>query len=222
MMDDKRFDGTDVAKAVFSSIFKTYQRFGVNYITSILAGSKSQKIIDHKHDALPSYGALKDYSFGQVKLFVLDLIEQGYLEQTKGEYPVVKLLDKGQKANAGLEKVMLKEADPELAKKILQKGESVSKTLTLFKEGKTVSQIAEERHLAQTTILSHLAESYQNGEQIDINQFVQKDRQETITEAFKKQGMEFLSPVKQTLGPSYSWEELKWVKAKLHREQAAV
>ncbi len=219
-MDDKKFDGTDIAKAVFTSVFKTYQRFGVNYISSILVGSKSQKILDHKHDALPSYGALKDYSFGQVKLFILDLIEQEYLSQTKGEYPVVKLLDKANKVHAGLERVMLKEADPELAKKMMQKGESVSKTLTLFKEGKTVSQIAEERHLAQTTILSHLADAFQNGEEIDINQFVSKDRQETIAEAFKKLGMEFLSPVKQSLGPSFSWEELKLVRAKLAREQA--
>ena len=218
--EEIRFDKTNVAKLIFSAIYKTQQRFGVNHLVSVLVGSKSQKILIHKHDQITQYGALKNYSFEQVKTWIKELIENRYLEQVKKiDYPIVKLLDKSYEVSTGREEVDLSEPNPELINKWSTPFESRNTTLALFKEGKTVLEIAKERSLAQATIISHLADTFKDGAELDINQFVPSEKQTVITEAFKSQGLEFLSPVKQTLDPSYSWEDLKWFRAKLFPEQ---
>ncbi len=63
-----------------------------------------------------------------MKCFLLDLLDQGYLYQSKGEYPVIYILEKAKNVLAGSEDVVLKEPDPELARKLTsQKGESSKK-----------------------------------------------------------------------------------------------
>lgn len=220
-MGTKEFNGLSVASSIFSTILDTKQRFGMNYVVSVLVGSKSVKVIKYKHDVIPTHGALKDYSFEQLKVFVKELIEGGFIEQTKGEYPVLVLLNKGKLALEGKEQVKLNEPDPNLEKKwSALKGESVAKSLVLFKEGKSIEEIAKERNLAQATILSHLATAYSEGEDIDIDQFIPSKKLESISQAFKKYGTDFLTPVKNSLGLTYTWEDLKLVRAKLMREQA--
>lgn len=223
MMVDE-FNKTQIANSIFSCIQEIKLRFGVNYITAVLVGSKSQKILKYGHDKLKNYGALSAYSFDQVKFWINELIEQEYLEKTKDEYPVLRVLDQATLAQIEKQEVSLKDPDPSLARKwaLTPKGESVKKTVELFKAGKTVSEIATERNLAQVTILNHLASAYGDGEEIDINQFVESQKQAVIEESFKKLGTDYLSPVKQSLGQAYSWEDLKWVKAKIMREQAAI
>lgn len=214
------FNGAEAASSILSCILKINHKFGINHIAGVLVGSKSQKVLKHGHDKLENHGSLKNYSFEQVKVWIKELLEKGYLEQTKDEYPVIKLLDKSNLALAGRDnEITLSEPDPSLVSKFFgQKGESAAKTWELFKEGKSVAEIAKERGLAEATILSHLAYSFQSGEEIDINQFVTKEKQEKVSEAFQKLGLDYLSPVKQSLDSSFSWEDLKWVRAKIIRE----
>ncbi len=220
-MGTNEFDATDIVTKIFFAITQTQQRFGLNYITSLLLGSNSAKVQKYNHQALAEHGSLKTYSFEQVKEFLRELIEQGYLEQTKGEYPVVRLTDRSTFVLAGKDTVTLKTPDPTLAKKWdLEKGESVKKTVEAFKQGKTVAEIATERGLAQTTIVSHLAYGYEQGEEIDIDQFIEQSKFEAITQAFKKLGTDYLSPVKQTLGVAFTWEDLKLARAKMLRQVA--
>lgn len=216
-------DGTEIAKTIFSAIKSIQKKFGVNYICQVLIGSNSIKIQGHQHNQITEHGALNTYSFEQIKVWVKELLEKGYLEQSKNEYPVVNLTEKAAVVLRGFERVNLSEVDPNLERKTFfgEKGESVAKTMEQFRQGKSVGEIATERNLAVATILSHLAQAYTQGEQIDIDQFVDSKKQETIAEAFKKQGMDYLSPVKEVLGPAYSWEDLKLVRAKLLREQNA-
>ncbi|MBI3485459.1 helix-turn-helix domain-containing protein [Candidatus Daviesbacteria bacterium] len=216
----KDFNGTAVANSIFCCVYEIQQRFGLNYIALILVGSNSQKILKYSHNQLDVYGALKQYPLEQVKIWIKELIEKGYLTKTQDEYPVIKLLDKANLAQSGKEQVELTQPDPNLKADFSFKGESAAKTFELFKQGKTVEEIAQERKLAQTTVLNHLAYSFEKGEQIDINQFVSKEKQQTIAQSFQKLGLEFLAPVKQSLDPSFSWEDLKWVRAKLIRDQS--
>ncbi len=215
-----RDKGTEIAKLIFSTTLTIQQRFGINYVTSILMGSNLQKIKAHNHDKNPEFGALKDYSFDQIRAWVKELIENGYLEQTKDEYPVLKTTPKTEPVLRNLERVNLSEPDPNLERKpFIQKGESVAKTLEAYKQGKPITEIATERGLAIATILSHLAEAFEQGENLDIDLFVDKQKQQTISQAFEKVGLDYLSPVKKALDTSVSWEDLKWVRAKIIREQ---
>jgi superfamily II DNA helicase RecQ len=215
------FDSTSVAKTIFNCVAELKIHFGVNYTAAVLVGSNLQKILDHKHDKLSSHGALKDYSFAQVKKFIEELIKDGYIFQTKDKYPVLFLLEKGKLALTSTDKVSLTQPDPELAKKFIVPGESIEKTLALYKAGKSVNEIAKERGLSQETVISHLAFGYQKGENVNIDQFVPAEKQALITQAFRKLGTDYLTPVKQSLGMQCSWEELKLVRAKLLRPAAA-
>jgi len=80
----------------------------------------------------------------------------------------------------------------------------------LFKEGKTVSQIAEERNLSTTTIESHLAYFVGTGE-IPIGKFVSKETTDLITSHFEGNNEIKIGPVKATLGDKVSWSEIKFV-----------
>lgn len=221
-MGNEEFNSTQIAKQIFSCIYKVNQRFGVNYIASILIGSKSAKVLRYKHDQIPSFGALKEYSFGQVRVFIEELTSQGFLLKTPDLYPVLKLMGKAEEVKSSKVSITLSPLDPALARKSgLGRGESVIKTMELFKQGRSIVEIAQERNLAQSTILSHLADAYQQGEKLDIDRFVPADRQAMIVKAFKKLGTDYLSPVRQDLGQSFSWEDLKWVRAKLLRQEQA-
>ncbi len=216
---EKEFNTAEIALKIFSCIQSLNKKFGLNYIASVLTGAKTQKIQNYGHQNLETYGTLKDYSQAQVKEWMIELIEQGYLYQTKGEYPVIILKEKSNLVGLG-ELVNLKEPDPNLASKSwAEKGESIEKTVELFQQGKTVAEIANERNLAQTTILSHLAQAYQTGKDLNIDQFVEADKEKAIKDAFQKIGTQFLSPVKKELGVAYTWEELKLVRAKLLKAQ---
>ena len=54
--DDKRQDITKEAQMVLSTIYKTDQGFGKNYIIDILRGSKEQKLLGNGADKLSVYG----------------------------------------------------------------------------------------------------------------------------------------------------------------------
>jgi len=80
----------------------------------------------------------------------------------------------------------------------------------LFKEGKSVSQIAEERKLSITTIEGHLAYFVATGE-IPVNIFVSQKIADLIASHFE--GVDDLraGPVKEILGEKVSWSDIKFV-----------
>jgi superfamily II DNA helicase RecQ len=141
---DEKFDGTEVSTFIFSCIQSINQRFGIIYICAVLAGSKLKKIEKYGHSSIPSFGALNQYSQDQIKDFIWQLIKQGYLYQTRQDYPVIKLLDKANFAPLGMDQIMLQKPDPNLAKKVrISLQESVEKTISLYKEGKSAGEITE-------------------------------------------------------------------------------
>ena len=80
----------------------------------------------------------------------------------------------------------------------------------LFMEGKTVSQIAEERNLTITTIEGHLAHYVGTGE-IPINKFVSKELTDLIAAQFEGSVDLSLGPVKAELGEKASWSDIRFV-----------
>ena len=64
------FDGTEIAKKTLACIKEVNQRFGMNYIVSVLAGSiKGTRIQSYGHDKIASYGAGQGYDRKQLQSF---------------------------------------------------------------------------------------------------------------------------------------------------------
>ena len=85
-------------------------------------------------------------------------------------------------------------------------------SFNLFKEGKSVPEIAKERNMAISTIEGHLASFIANGE-IDINKMVSKEKQLLITEAAKIHGRESFKTLKDNLPENITYGEIRMVMA---------
>jgi hypothetical protein len=131
-------------------------------------------------------GKKKSEKFGDE---LLDLIIS-YCEKEKIEPPVVTLT---------------REKTP---KKIKEETKKIS--YDLFREGKTISQIAEARQLSVNTIEGHLAYYVGMGD-IPVNKFVSQEKTNLIVSHFEGSDDLKLGPVKEALGEKVSWSDIRFV-----------
>jgi ATP-dependent DNA helicase RecQ len=89
----EKFDGTIIAQKALSAVYRTGQRMGLTYLVDFLRGSQSQKIWD-EHKNLKTYGVGADVSKTEWFEYFRDLISQGYLKQSDGQFPVIQLTEK--------------------------------------------------------------------------------------------------------------------------------
>jgi len=68
-------------------------------------------------------------------------------------------------------------------KKSRRKGETTKKTYELYQQGLSISEIAETRKLAETTIFSHISKLYDEGKDINLMQFIEKHDLQSIRKA---------------------------------------
>jgi len=83
-------------------------------------------------------------------------------------------------------------------------------SLRLFREGKTIEEVARERKMAVTTIEGHIAHFIGTGE-LKIDQFVTPEKTTLISGYFLESENHLLSEAKQILGDDISYAELKYV-----------
>ncbi len=84
----------------------------------------------------------------------------------------------------------------------------------MFKQGKSISEIAAGRGLTIGTIEGHLAVYVLNG-QLNISEVIEAEKLSKIASAFKKHGLSVLNPVKEEVGPDFTYGELRLVQAHL-------
>ncbi|WP_462249787.1 helix-turn-helix domain-containing protein [Ekhidna sp.] len=80
-------------------------------------------------------------------------------------------------------------------------------TFDMFKEGKSIQVIAEERGLVEGTIESHLAQFVQNG-LLDIEDILKPSKIKAILKCYS-QGLTKSGEIKAALPDSYTWGEIK-------------
>ena len=90
------------------------------------------------------------------------------------------------------------------------RGQSREETFSLFKRGRSIEQIMEDRQLAKSTVISHVTEAIQQGADIDISNEVSIEKQEEIKSVIAEIGFERLTPIKEKL-PHCSFDEIKLV-----------
>ena len=83
-------------------------------------------------------------------------------------------------------------------------------SLNLFKAGLSIADIAKERGYSPMTIESHLTAYVETGE-IDVSDFVSKEKLLVIQDAVEKYSAERLAPLKELLGEDFSYTEIKAV-----------
>ncbi len=91
-------------------------------------------------------------------------------------------------------------------------------SLEMFKLGHSPEKIAELRGLSSSTIEGHLAFYLQQG-QLSIDQLMDYSKIPAIQNAIEKADGKALSPIKELLGDSYSYSEIRMVMAYLDRNK---
>jgi ATP-dependent DNA helicase RecQ len=85
-------------------------------------------------------------------------------------------------------------------------------TLDLYKQGFAPSQIAQRRNLNELTIYSHLAKLYEDGNDIDVWQYLTKNEYRAITEAaehLQLTPVAALKPLFEHLDGQYEYYKLR-------------
>ncbi|HIK56189.1 MAG TPA: DNA helicase RecQ [Synechococcales cyanobacterium M55_K2018_004] len=84
-------DWTIEAMKFLSCVARTKERFGMGHIIDVLRGSRNQKVLQHRHDELSTYGIGKDHSAEAWKILGRSLLHQGLLDETTDGYSILKL-----------------------------------------------------------------------------------------------------------------------------------
>lgn len=91
---EKVDDPLIVAQKIISSVYRQEQRFGGDYTTLVLRGSKSRKVLRNGHHQLSTWGLLKAEPEPVVRGWIDQLVSQGFLRRS-GEHSVLVITAEG-------------------------------------------------------------------------------------------------------------------------------
>jgi ATP-dependent DNA helicase RecQ len=91
-------------------------------------------------------------------------------------------------------------------------------TFQLHKQGLSVDEIAQKRNIRPTTIIRHLIDLIEKNQPVDLNQLVPLEHQQKIWQVLEVLGDISLTPIKEQLGESYTYDEIRLVRGKWRRK----
>ena len=83
-----------IGQKILSCVLRVSERFGADHVAKVLIGSREQRICDLRHDRLSTWGLLSDYRKGDVRDWIEQLVQQGFLSRG-GEYQVLSVSPPG-------------------------------------------------------------------------------------------------------------------------------
>jgi ATP-dependent DNA helicase RecQ len=88
-------ESTTVAQKILSSVARLKQGWGTGHVTDVLLGRATEKVASCGHDALSTFGLLKDESVAAVRGYIEQLVAEGFLAREGDPYPVLRLTATG-------------------------------------------------------------------------------------------------------------------------------
>ena len=114
-------DMTEQVRSICLCVDELKGRFGMTMVCDILKGSQNAKVRRYGFENNSAFGMLGDFTLSEVRDMVRQCIDDGYLDQSDGKYPVVSLTADGRQALSGSrrivqQKVVAADPVPELPK----------------------------------------------------------------------------------------------------------
>ena len=107
------WNATDAARKALSCIYRFHQnggqRFGAGHLIDVLRGKLTDKVAQHRHGALSTFGIGADVSEAQWRAVLRQLIALGHL-RTEGEYNTLELTPSSREVLRGDVLLLLREA----------------------------------------------------------------------------------------------------------------
>jgi ATP-dependent DNA helicase RecQ len=102
------WDGTEAARMALSAVYRTGQRFGVKHVVDVLLGAETDKITQHGHHQLPTYGIGKTLDNNQWSSVFRQLVARGYLCVDVERFGALRLEEKCRPLLRGEEQIELR------------------------------------------------------------------------------------------------------------------
>lgn len=83
------------AQKIISAVYRTRGRFGAGYVTKVLLGKNDERILSNQHNELRVFGLMKESTLKSIRSWIDQLIVQGHLLATEGQYPLLKVTQSG-------------------------------------------------------------------------------------------------------------------------------
>ena len=115
-------DMTEQVRSICLCVDELKGRFGMTMVCDILKGSQNAKVRRYGFENNSAFGMLGDFTLSEVRDMVRQCIDDGYLDQSDGKYPVVSLTADGRQTLSGSrrivqQKVVAADPVPELPKR---------------------------------------------------------------------------------------------------------
>ena len=88
-------ESVTLARKILSCVARVQQRFGILHVVNVLRGAETDAVISRGHSLLSTFGLMKDASIDEVRGYIEQLIAEGFLVQTDGEYPILMMTTEG-------------------------------------------------------------------------------------------------------------------------------
>src|SRR5690554_1130267 len=110
------WDGSVAAQKALSCIYRTGQRFGVGHIVDVLRGKLTDKIEQHEHQKLSTFGIGQDISDAQWRSVFRQLIARGFINVDVTRFGSLLLDDSCRPLLRGEQQLFLRKDEPALTK----------------------------------------------------------------------------------------------------------
>ncbi|MBL3599866.1 MAG: DNA helicase RecQ [gamma proteobacterium endosymbiont of Lamellibrachia anaximandri] len=108
LLPPETWDAQEAARKALSCVYRTGQRFGVNYVVDVLRGKEDDRIQRFGHDQLSTFGIGADLSISEWRSLFRQLIAQGYLDIDVAGHGSLRLTEKSRPLLRGEQGLMLR------------------------------------------------------------------------------------------------------------------
>jgi ATP-dependent DNA helicase RecQ len=109
-------DATVTAQKILSCVARAGERFGAEHIVDVLLGADTERVRRWRHEQLSTYGLMKGTSRKALANMLYQLLDDGLLDRTSDERPVLRLNEASWAVLRGQRAVRLLQPKTEIAK----------------------------------------------------------------------------------------------------------
>jgi ATP-dependent DNA helicase RecQ len=148
-------DATVTAQKILSCVARAGERFGAEHIVDVLLGANTERIRRWRHEDLSTYGLMKGTARPTLTNMVYQLIDEGLLERTADERPVLRLNDASRQVLRGNRSVRLLQPKTKIKKTRIDERSWESVDTGLFEKLRNLRrQLAAERSVPAYVLFS--------------------------------------------------------------------
>ena len=148
-------DATVTAQKILSCVARAGERFGAEHIVDVLLGANTERVRRWRHEELSTYGLMKGTNRKTLINMLYQLLDDGLLERTAEERPVLRLNDASRDVLRGKRAVRLLQPKAEVSKTRFDEQSWEGVDHGLFESLRTLRrQVADERDVPAYVLFS--------------------------------------------------------------------